>query len=107
MLRADGPRRDGEPDREREHDRRVAEREEEADAERALALLEQLAGGVVDRRDVVGVERVPQPERVGERAEARERRVAARVVEEEAPAGEVQQRDRAGEAAEAQPLRAT
>ena len=52
-------------EREREHDRRVPEREPEADAQRALALAHQLAGRVVDRGDVVGVERVAQPERVG------------------------------------------
>ncbi len=35
------------------------------DAQRPLALAHQLAGRVVDRRDVVGVERVAQAERVG------------------------------------------
>ena len=61
--------------RQREDDRRVAEREEEADAERALAVLEELARRVVDRGDVVGVERVAQAERVSERAEPGERRI--------------------------------
>jgi hypothetical protein len=55
---------------EREHDRRVPEREPEADAERALALRHQLACGVVDRGDVVGVEGVAEAERVGGDAEA-------------------------------------
>ena len=41
------------------------EREEEADAERPLPLAHQLARRVVDRPDVVGVEGVAQPERVG------------------------------------------
>ena len=40
------------------------EREPEPDAQRPLALAHQLAGRVVDRRDVVGVERVAHPERV-------------------------------------------
>jgi hypothetical protein len=51
--------------RQREHDRRVTEGEPEPDAQRALAFLHQLAGRVVDRRDVIGIERMPQPERVG------------------------------------------
>ncbi len=84
--------RDGESGDEREHDRRVAEREEEPGAERPLAVLQELAGGVVDRRDVVGVERVPQPERVRERAQPGQSRIAARVVEEQSPADHVQAR---------------
>ncbi len=66
VERADADR---EQEREREHDRRVPEREPEADAQRALALAHQLARRVVDRRDVVGVERVPQPERVRRHAD--------------------------------------
>ena len=62
---------DGEHD-----DRRMAEREEEADRDRPLAVLHQLAGDVVDRRDVVGVDRMPQPERVGEKRRAEQHRVA-------------------------------
>jgi hypothetical protein len=57
--------RERDPEGQREHDRRVAEREREADAERAAALLHQVAGRVVNRRDVVGVERVPDAEQVG------------------------------------------
>ena len=59
-----------EPDREQEDDRRVAEREEEADAQRPLAVAHQLARGVVDRADVVGVEGVAHAERVGRDADA-------------------------------------
>ena len=47
-----------------EHDRRVTQREEESDAERPLTVAHQLAGRVVDRGDVVGVEGVPHAERV-------------------------------------------
>ena len=60
---------------EREDDARVAEREEEADAERALALREHLPRRVVDRRDVVGVEGVSEPERVGQCPEPGQRGV--------------------------------
>ncbi len=51
-----------------EHDGGVAEGEEEADSKGPFALLQQIAGGVVDRGDLVGVERVPQPEGVGKSA---------------------------------------
>ena len=64
LLGDDDARPDG------DHDGRVAEREEVADAERLLSLVHQLAGGVVDRRDVVGVEGVAQPERVGQHRHA-------------------------------------
>ena len=55
-----------------------------------LPCCEQLARGVVDRRDVVGVEGVAEAERVGEHAEPGQRRIAARVEEEQTPAGDVQ-----------------
>ncbi len=63
---------DPEPEQEGqgEHHRRVAEGEPEPDRQRSAAAVgEQLAGGVVDRGDVVGVEGVPQAEGVGEHAE--------------------------------------
>ena len=75
-VRVDGLGRDREAGGEREDDRRVAEREEEADAERPLAFLEELPRRVVDRGDVVGIERVAQTERVGEHAEPGQRRIA-------------------------------
>ena len=48
---------------------RVAQGEPEADRQRALPLGHQLAGGVVDGGDVVGVEGVPHAERVGGHAQ--------------------------------------
>ena len=51
-----------------EDDRGVAEGEEVADAERALAVVDQLAGGVVDGGDVVGVEGVAHAQGVGQHA---------------------------------------
>ena len=74
-LRPRDPER--EQQREREDDRGVPEREEEADAERPLAVGHQLARRVVDRRDVVGVEGVAQPERVGGDADAEPEDAAA------------------------------
>ena len=59
------------------HDGRVAEREEEADAERALALLHQLSRHVVDGRDVIRIDRVAQAERIGEERRADEHRIIA------------------------------
>ena len=98
-----GGEREGE--REAEDDRRVSEREEEAHAERPLLVLQHLPRGVVDRRDVVGVERVPQSERVRQHPEPGKSRAAVDVVEEETPARDVQQRDRRAEAGEAEPFR--
>ena len=45
----------------------MAEREEESGREGLLAFLHQLADDIVDRRDVVGVKGVPQPEAVGQK----------------------------------------
>ncbi len=60
------PEQEGQP----EHHRRVAEGEPEPDRQwSAAAVGEQLAGGVVDRGDVVGIEGVPQAESVGEHAD--------------------------------------
>ena len=50
---------DAEQQRDQEHDARVAQREEEPDPERLLPFLQQLTGGVVDRRDVVGIKGMP------------------------------------------------
>ena len=85
-------------------DGRVAEGEEVADAERALRpldlapLVHQLAGGVVDGRDVVGVEGVAQAQGVGEDAHPDpEALVVARDDEgdEDPEADDVQGQDRA------------
>ena len=56
-------------------DGRMAEREKEADADRPLALLHQLAGDVVDGGDVVGVDRVAQAEAVGQERRAEQHRI--------------------------------
>ena len=55
-------------------DRRVPEREEQSDRDRTLPLLHQLARHVVDRRDVVGIDRVPQPERIRQQRRAQQQR---------------------------------
>jgi hypothetical protein len=82
----------------------MAEREEEPDAHRPAALCEHLAGRVVDRGDVVGVECVPQPEQVRRQPGPGQRRIAVGVVEEERPADHVQEDDRSREPAETAPF---
>src|SRR5205823_698322 len=96
--------RDRERGGEREHDARVAEREEESDPERAPLLVEELARRAVDRGDVVDVERVAQAERVRERSEPGERGRASRVIDEEAPAEHVEEDDDGSESRQAAPL---
>src|SRR5439155_16750947 len=101
----DGLGREGDREREAEDDRRVAEREEEPDPQRALALLHEEPGGVVDGRDVVGVEGVPKPEAVREGAGARV--YAPEVVgveKEEPPSQHVEEPDEPEEPAEARHL---
>ena len=95
---------DGEQEGEREHDRRVAQREEEADAQGAPAVGHQLSRRVVNRRDVVGVERVAQAQRVRRdpQADAECSRLAEHVVvwrdqyEQDEEAEDVQADDHCG-----------
>ena len=56
----------GQRDRCRGNDdhRGMPEREEKADADRAFPLMHQLAGSVVDRCDMVGVDRMAQPKAI-------------------------------------------
>src|SRR5438067_13060955 len=84
----------------------MAERKEEADADRPLAILEQLAGGVVDSRYVVGIEGVPQTEAVGQTTESNEGGVLAGRRQEQPPAGEVDEDDGGVEQGEADALAA-
>src|ERR1700723_224701 len=52
----------------------MAEREEEADRQRRPPILQQLADGVVDSRDVVGVDRMPETEHPGKKGGAEQGR---------------------------------
>ena len=54
--------------RQREHDRRMAEGEEEPDSDRLLSLLHQLAGHVVDGGNMVGIDRMAKAKAVGQEA---------------------------------------
>ena len=59
--------------RDQQDDGGMTQREKEPDTDRLLSALQQLARRVVDRRDVVGVERVAKAERVRQAAEREER----------------------------------
>ena len=82
-------RRDRDGDRQRDDDGRVAEREEQADADGPAAFLHQLAGHVVDRRDMIGVEGVSQAETVGERRRAQQHRIIVEGDDRPQPCGGV------------------
>ncbi len=68
-----GRQRDG--DGSKHHDGRMTEREEQTDANRPLALLHLGPRDIVDCRDVVGVDGVTQPERIGEKGGADQHRI--------------------------------
>ena len=61
----------------------MSERKEEANADRTLTLLHELAGDVIDRRNMIGVHRVAQAERVGQQGRAKQNR--PRVESDERP----------------------
>src|SRR2546428_10239251 len=82
----------------------MAEREEEAHTDRLLALLEQLPRGVVDGRDVIGVEGMPQAEGVGQASEAEEGWMTSAVCQQGSPADEMDEGDSPVEAAKPDPL---
>jgi len=101
------PGEEGEREGQGEHDRRVPEGEEEPDRERALAVGHELAGGVVDGGDVVGVEGVAQaePPRGEPDADPQHGGVPRRHDEEEhAESEHVQAGDDGREATETRPL---
>ena len=71
---------------------RVPQREEEANPHWLLAVLQEFASRVVDRRDMVSVKGVPQAKGVRQSAETKHRRVARRDIEQQdAPANDVQE----------------
>jgi hypothetical protein len=67
----------------------MAQREEQADAERPLALLHQLARDIVDGGDVVGVDAVAQAEAVGEQRRAEQQRLVVEHQERPRPGGKI------------------
>ena len=82
----------------------MTQRKEEADAQGPLALLQHEPHRVVDRRDVIGIESVAQPEHVGHETEADQRRIVRGMVDIESPAEYVQQGDDAVEPRQSAPF---
>ena len=68
------------------------------DAERPLPILHQLARDVVDRRNVVGVDRVAQAESVREERRAEQQRVGVECAERPRPRGEIGEHEPAEQA---------
>jgi hypothetical protein len=68
--------RDGDGKSQGEHDGRVTERKEHSERHRAAAALHHLAGRIVDRRDMVRIDRVAQAEAIGQHGGADQGRMA-------------------------------
>ena len=64
--------------------------EEEADGDRALAVLHQLARHVVDGRDVIGVDGVPQAQAVDDQRNAQQGRLVVERGEGPEPGADVE-----------------
>ncbi len=88
-LVLEGRRRERDADGRQHHHGGMAEREIEPERDRPLALLHQLAGGVVDRGDVVGIDRVAQPEAVGQQAGGEQDRMVVERDQRPGPGGDV------------------
>ena len=76
--------------RQRDDNCRVAEREEQSDPDRTPAFGHEFAGDIVDRRNVVGVEGVPEAETVGERGRAKQNRIGVEGGKRPQPCGRVE-----------------
>ena len=76
-------------DRQADHDGRMAEREKQPDRDRPLAGLHQLAGDIVDRRDVVGIDRMPKAEAVGQQRRPEQDRLVVQGDERPQPGKQV------------------
>ena len=104
---------DRQQERQAEHDAGVAQGKPETCGQRPRALADQLAGGVVDYGDVVGVERMPHPEQVGrhpesdaEDARRSQRDVLRRHPEDQhAPAKYVERQDNTAHRGDRRPIR--
>jgi hypothetical protein len=69
--------------------RGMPEREEKTDADRAFPLMHQLAGGVVDRRDMIGVDCMAQPKAIRQERGPKQHRVAAKCSNRPKPGAEI------------------
>src|SRR5258707_15419054 len=66
-------RRSGNSRRTQDNNGRVAKRKQEADRHWPFALLHQLPGHIIDRRDMVGIHGMPKPKAVGKKGSAYQR----------------------------------
>ena len=110
-LEIEGTDAEVQGDGQHEDDGGMAQREEEPDPERALTFVDQLAGGVVDGRDVVGVEGVAHAQREGQDAGAQTEQLRLRNMEvvadghqQERPADDVEHQHGQRHAADPGPL---
>ncbi len=76
----------------------MAEREIEPSRNRALALLHELARDVVDRRDMVGIDRMAQSEAIGQKCGTEQHRVVAEGEERPCPSRHVSDSEHAVDA---------
>ena len=67
----------------------MSQRKEKAEADRALAFLHQLAGGIVDRRNMVGVDGVAQPEAVRQERRPEQHCIAGKRSDRPSPGTEI------------------
>ena len=79
----------------REYYRRMAQREEEPDAQGPFPFLQHVPHGVVHRGNVVRIKGMTQAEHVGDESQPDELRIAARVMQIRSPAKNVQRADEA------------
>ena len=88
--------RQGDTERGKDHHGAVPEREEQADTRGLSAFLDQLAGGVVDGGDVIGIHGMAQAEAVGQKSGAQQQRIVMEGRESPGPGQQVGS-DQAGE----------
>src|ERR1039458_10438477 len=93
MTTAEGPGGGGEGAE--NYDGGVAKGEHESDGDGALALLHELAGDVVDGRNVVGVDGVAQAERIREEGRAQQNGIVVEGEDGPEPGGSVEQEEKA------------
>ena len=91
---ADGQR---DEQRRRDHDGRMPQREKQADGNRTFGLLHELARDVVDSRDVVGIDGMAKPERIGERCGSQQQRIIAEAREGPGPRRDVDEDEQRAE----------
>ena len=65
----------------------MPEREKQADSDRLLALLHELAGDIVDGRDVIGIHGVPKAESIGHHGGPEQHRLPVKGYQRPGPHG--------------------